>query len=60
MFLKLAKGETAGDIAKRAVAERQDRQHLPHAPDGKDEPHVQQRPDLLRAQEQADRLGIRE
>jgi two-component system invasion response regulator UvrY len=57
VFLKLAKGETAGDIAKALVAEREDGKHLPHARDGKDEPFLQQRPDLLRAQEQADRLS---
>jgi CheY-like chemotaxis protein len=56
VFLKLAKGETAGDIAKDLVAEREDREHLPHAPHGKNGPVVQQRPDVLRAQEPADRL----
>jgi DNA-binding NarL/FixJ family response regulator len=40
-----------------AVAFGQDGQHVPHAPDGEDEPLLQQRPDLLRAEEQADRLS---
>ena len=44
---------------RRCRCQRQDRQHLPHAPDGEDEPLLQQRPHLLRAEEQADRLKDR-
>jgi two-component system invasion response regulator UvrY len=36
VFLKLAKGETAGDIAEGAVAVGEDGEHLPHAADGED------------------------
>jgi DNA-binding NarL/FixJ family response regulator len=39
-----------------AVAVGEDGEHVPHAPDGEDEPLLQQRPHVLRAEEQADRL----
>ena len=39
---------------RQPVAEREDRQHLPHTGDGEDEPGLQQRPDLLRLEERPD------
>ncbi len=56
VFLKLAPGLDGRGHRQVPVAQRQDREHLPHAAHGEDGAVVQQRPHLLRAQEQADRL----
>lgn len=54
VFLRLAKGETIGSHRRQPVAQRQDRQHLPHKGDGEDGPGFEQRSDLLRTEERVD------